>query len=87
MRGSPASLLSHRPVRVVAATAAALVAVCALHYAWRAPDRELARYLAETKAAGVTTTTGELVPPREPDSREATPLRLAPANLHCKATR
>ncbi len=73
MKGSRTSLLCHRPVRVVAATAAALV-VCALHYVWRAPDRELARYLAEMEAAGKPTGMSDTALRPLPESQNAAPL-------------
>ncbi len=76
MRDPRISVLSHSPVRLVAATAAALVVVGALHYVWRAPDRELARYLAEMKAAGKPTTMAEAAPAPVPDSENAAPLYL-----------
>ena len=75
MRDPRISVLSRSPVRIVAATAAALV-VCALHYVWRAPDRELARYLAEMEAAGKPTGMSDTALRPLPESQNAATLYM-----------
>jgi len=53
---------------------AVLAAICLLYYAWRAPDRELARYLAEMEVRGKPTGMSDTALPPLPDVKNAAPL-------------